>query len=150
MGKENQFRTVLSVSVSEQIRQNGPEDSSHMNKTVMFVQKLESTSNWVSRKGAVYAFSFWLPKLEVCVERGQAQRGKSSRSFCAWICSPEKSEKTLTTFLQAKYLRQKYVAGVYKGRKRRGRGDVGIPFNSRFYPPRFSVFEHVIQAKNTE
>ena len=58
MGKENQFRTVLSVSVSEQIRQNGPEDSSHMNKTVMFVQKLESTSNWVSRKGAAYAFFF--------------------------------------------------------------------------------------------
>ena len=112
MGKENQFRTVLSVSVSEQIRQNGPEDSSHMNKTVMFVQKLESTSNWVSRKDAVlrvFFFFFWLPKLEVCVDRGQARRGKSSRSFCASVCSPEKSGKTLTTFLQAKYLRQKYA-----------------------------------------
>ena len=147
MGKENQFRTVLSVSVSEQIRQNGPEDCSHMNKTVMFVQKLESTSNWVSRKDAVWrVFFFWLPKLEVCVERGQARRGKSSRSFCAWICSPEKSEKTLTTFLQANYLRQKYAAGVDKGRERRGRGDVGIPFNSRFSSPRFSFFTHVIQA----
>lgn len=58
MGKENQFRTVLSVSVSEQIRQNGPEDSSHMNKTVMFVEKLESTSNWVSRKDAVLRVFF--------------------------------------------------------------------------------------------
>lgn len=126
MGKENQFRTVLSVSVSEQIRQNGPEDSSHMNKTVMFVQKLESTSNWVSRKDAVLRvfFFFWLPKPEVCVDRGQARRGKSSRSFCASVCSPEKSEKTLTTFLQAKYLRQKYAAGVDKGRElgaRKGR-----------------------------
>ena len=70
MGKENQFRTVLSVSVSEQIRQNGPEDSSHMNKTVMFVQKLESTSNWVSRKDAVLRVFFFFLATEARSVRG--------------------------------------------------------------------------------
>jgi len=49
-----------------------------MNKTVMVVQKLTPTSNWVSRKDAILRvfFFFWLPKPEVCRERGQARRGK--------------------------------------------------------------------------
>lgn len=49
-----------------------------MNKTVMVVQKLTPTSNWVSRKDAILRvfFFLWLPKLEVCVDRGQARRGK--------------------------------------------------------------------------
>lgn len=119
MGKENQFRTVLSVSVSEQIRQNGPEDSSHMNKTVMADQKLTPTSNWVSRKDAILGvfFFLWLPKLEVCVERGQARRGKIRVLACFAL---QKSEKNLTTFLQAEYLRPNYAAGVDKGGERRG------------------------------
>lgn len=83
MGKENQFRTVLSVSVSEQIRQNGPEDSSHMNKTVMFVQKLESTSNWVSRKDAVLRVFFFF--------------GYRS-SKCAWIADKRDGGRVLARF----------------------------------------------------
>ena len=84
MGKENQFRTVLSVSVSEQIRQNGPEDSSHMNKTVMFVQKLESTSNWVSRKDAVLRVFFFF-------------FGYRS-SKCAWIADKRYGGRVLARF----------------------------------------------------
>ena len=42
----------------------------------MVVQKLTPTSNWVSRKDAIYAFFFVATEARSGVDRGQARRGK--------------------------------------------------------------------------
>lgn len=93
MGKENQFRTVLSVSVSEQIRQNGPEDSSHMNKTVMVDQKLTPTSNWVSRKDAILGvFFFFGYRSSKCA--WSADKPDGGRSEFSLVLRFKKAKKT--------------------------------------------------------
>lgn len=119
-----------------------------MNKTVIFVQKLKSTSNWVSRKDAILRVFFGgggLPKLEVGVERGQARRGMSSRSFCAWI-----KRRKPTTFLQAEYLRPNCVAVVDKGGKG-VEGEMWKFFSIRvFLPFVFPCLRMSYTQKNTE
>ena len=58
-----------------------------MNKTVMVVQKLTPTSNWVSRKDAILRVFFFFVATEARSVRGSRTsptgEDQSSRSFCA-------------------------------------------------------------------
>ena len=83
------------------------------------------------------------------MERGQARREKI-RVLARFAL--EKSEKNLTTFLQAEYLRPNYAAGVDKGGERKGEEGEMWEFLSipAFLLLVFSCLRMSCRLKNTE
>ena len=102
-----------------------------MNETVMVVQKLTPTSNWVSRKDAILrVFFLWLPKLEVCVDRGQARRGKI-RVLARLALEFARLKKTLRLFCRLNISDQTTRQALIKegkGKARKGRSGNSFQF----------------------